>query len=146
MDTMEQPSKPGIRSILRGVLCVVLAGCVLELGLLAPVARAGLVATDQAIVDTPRSDARARVTAALAREDVRRELRALGVDPGEAEARVAALDDAEVEALAARIDALPAGGDSVAGVLLVIALVFFGLIALDYFGVTDIFPWVHKRG
>ncbi len=45
---------------------------------------------------------------------------------------------------AGRLDELPAGGDSVAGVLLVIAVVFIVLIIMDYAGMIDIFPWVNK--
>jgi hypothetical protein len=127
---------------IRGLFCVALAACVLHLVLWAPVARAALITTEQALGADP--GARARVTAFLAREDVARELRSLGVDPGEAAARVAALTDAEAETLAARIDALPAAGASAAGALIVIGVVLLVLIFLDYFGVTDIFTWVNK--
>jgi hypothetical protein len=113
----------------------------------APV-RAGLISTEAVVAaaaaPSPTAQARERIERLLQREDVRRELEAYGVSPAEALARVASLSDAEIAVVAGRLDALPAGGDSVAGVLLIIALVFILLIVFDYVGITDIFPWVNK--
>jgi len=50
---------------------------------------------------------RARVLSFLGRDQNRDELRALGVDPGEAASRVSALSDIEISKLAGRTDAVP---------------------------------------
>lgn len=76
-------------------------------------AQAGLIGTDQA--------ARTHVTAATARGDVAAQLQALGLSPEAASERVASLTDSEVVGLAGRSDVLPAGGNS----LLAIAVLIF---------------------
>jgi hypothetical protein len=88
---------------------------------------------------TPSADARRElVDAFLAREDVREQMVALGVDPAEAAQRVAGLTQAEVEQLSERIDALPAGAGAVEIVLLVILV----LLVLELAGAIDIFTRV----
>ena len=100
------------------------------------VARAELVGTLQAVSSAgTRADDVATVHAALAREQVRGRMAALGVDPADVETRVARLTDAELQTLADRIDQLPAGGDALA----VIGVVFLVLIILEVVGVIDIF-------
>lgn len=130
---------------LRAALCVWLALWMVELGPLARSASAALLSTEQ-VLSAPAGpqDARARVQAFLARADVERELARFGVDPERARERVALLSDAEVSRIAGKIDALPAGGDTLVSVLLIIAAVFILLIIFDAVGVTDIFPWVNK--
>ncbi|MBN7795455.1 PA2779 family protein [Parahaliea mediterranea] len=76
----------------------------------------------------------ARVEAALARDDVRQQLVALGVSPAQAEARIAALSPAELQQLNARMDEMPAGG-----ILGLIGAVFIVLLILEIVGVTDVF-------
>jgi hypothetical protein len=75
------------------------------------------------------------VSAALAREQVRGQLLALGVDPSQVEARVAALTDEELRALAGKVAEAPAGGDALA----VIGVVFLVLLILEAVGVIDVF-------
>jgi len=106
------------------------------------VAQAALVSTDQIIDKSEAAADRARVTAFLQREDVRRQLETMGVAPDEATARVAGLSDAEVRQVAARVDELPAG-QSVATALISAALVIFiVLLVTDLMGLTDVFPFV----
>jgi len=106
------------------------------------VAQAALVSTDQIIDKSEAAADRARVTAFLQREDVRRQLETMGVAPDEATARVAGLSDAEVRQVAARVDELPAG-QSVATALISAALVIFiVLLITDLMGLTDVFPFV----
>jgi hypothetical protein len=62
----------------------------------------------------------------MARADVQQQLQAMGIQPGEAQARVATMTDAEVNAIAGKIDSLPAGATSgwaIAGIVIVIALI-----------------------
>ncbi len=115
------------------VVCVFAAGFPLP-------ASAGIVATDQIAAATERG----RIRSFLDRAEVRAQLQALGVDASAARSRVDALTDDEVKNLAARIDELPAGGDSVLGFLL---LVFIILLITDILGLTKVFPFtrpVHR--
>jgi hypothetical protein len=130
---------------LRAALCVWLALWMVEAGPLAQGARAALLSTEQVLSARAEGEAaRARVQAFLARADVERELARFGVDPERARARVALLSDEEVSSIAGKIDALPAGGDTLVSVLLIFAVVFILLIIFDAVGITDIFPWVNK--
>ena len=115
--------------------CVALVSLSLvSLGLSAPAA-AGIVGTADAIAAAQPQDHRAAVQDALARDDVRGQLVALGVDPADVEGRIAALTDAEVAALATRIDRAPTGGDMLA----VVGVLFIVLMILEFTGVIDIF-------
>jgi len=111
--------------------------CIALLNLGSPlVAHAGLVGTLQAVeADSSRSQDLSAVTATLAREEVRAQMVALGVDPVAVDARVARLTDSELRSLAERMDQMPAGGDALA----VIGIVFVILIILELVGVIDIF-------
>jgi hypothetical protein len=51
---------------------------------------------------------------------------------------VAALTDEEAAQLAGKLDRLPAGGDGIVGVLLIVFLV---LLITDILGLTKIFPF-----
>lgn len=99
------------------------------------VAEAGVIGTLAGIEAAQRGRDLASVNAALAREEVRRQLAAMGVAPADVEARLASLTDAELRTLAARIDSLPAG----AGALEVLGIVFLVLLVLEAVGVIDIF-------
>ena len=82
--------------------------------------------------------ARTQVAAVLARDDVRTQMQALGVDAEEAAARLAALSDAEVERLGARLGDLPAGAGlphAVGGVLFVAGV----LLVADLLCYTNFF-------
>ena len=106
-------------------------------------ARAALVTTEQAIGQSAPVDARARVAAFLARDDVRRQMAALGVDPVEAANRVASLSDAEVQKIAGHLDRLPAGQDAIVAVIGAAVFIFLVLLITDLLGLTHIFPFVH---
>lgn len=114
--------------------------------IVAPVASAIMVGTDTLVSAQEVEDSRARLTALLAREDVGAALQGHGVSAQEALLRVNGLTDQEVVKLAQNIDALPAAGDGGVGSL-VGALVFIFLVLLitDIVGLTDVFPFVHKR-
>lgn len=135
---------PSIRK--HRTLALALAAQLLLVAAVVPAARAAVIGTEAALAVSPAGDAhRAEVEAFLARADVRSQLEALGVDPQDATQRAALLTDQEAAQLSAQIDELPAGGIGWLGVVGIIALVFVTLILLDYFGVTDIFPWVRSR-
>jgi hypothetical protein len=93
-----------------------------------------MLATDAALGAGQRDE----INRLLDRADVQSRLEAYGVKADEVKARVAALSDVEVGQLAAQIDSLPAGGDSILGLLV---LVFVILLITDILGLTKIFPF-----
>ena len=115
---------------------VVYALCLAVLNLGSPlVARAELVGTLQAVESGTRAQDLATVSAALAKQEVREQMAALGVDAADIDARVARLTDTELRTLADRMGEMPAGGDALA----VIGIVFVVLVILELVGVIDIF-------
>ncbi|HET7202878.1 MAG TPA: PA2779 family protein [Steroidobacteraceae bacterium] len=115
---------------------VVYALCLAVFNLGSPlVAHAELVGTLQAVESSTRADDLATVGAALARQEVRDQMAALGVNPADIDARVARLTDTELRTLADRMGEMPAGGDALA----VIGIVFVVLVILELVGVIDIF-------
>lgn len=103
-------------------------------------AQAAMVGTSQVLAAEQGSLDRARLASLLEREDLQRQLAAMGVDVQQARDRVAGLTDAEIAQLNQRIGALPAGGDTVLGVFVLLLLV---LVITDLLGVTDVFSFVH---
>lgn len=86
-------------------------------------AEAGMIGTDLAAQSAGSHD-RSTVSSFLSRAQTVSELRALGLDPQVAQDRVAAMTDAEVSSLAGKMDALPAGGDGLVLVLLVVLVIY----------------------
>lgn len=105
---------------------------------IAPV-QAGMIGTTQVLAAEQNRLDRDRLASLLEREDLQRQLSAMGVDVQDAKDRVAGLTDAEVARISQQIDTLPAGGDALG----VVVLIFIILIITDALGVTDIFPFVH---
>ena len=103
----------------------------------APAPADGMVTTQDALAAERAQGDRDRIHAVLAREDVREQLVAQGVDPAEVEARVAALSDAEAAQMADRLDEMPAGA-SVVGALFA---VFVILLVTDILGLTNVYPF-----
>ena len=110
--------------------------CIALLNLGSPlVAQAGLIGTLQAVEADTRAQDLATVNSALAREEVRTQFAALGVEPAQVESRLAALTDSELRTLAGQVNELPAGADALA----VIGIVFLVLLILEAVGVIDVF-------
>jgi hypothetical protein len=110
--------------------------CLAMLNLGSPlVAQAELIGTLQAVEASTRAQDLATVSSALARDQVRAQFVAFGVDPTQVETRVAALTDSELRTLAGKIAEAPAGADALA----VIGIVFVVLLILEMVGVIDIF-------
>jgi uncharacterized protein DUF6627 len=118
-----------LRRIIASLLIVSIGGLALPLP-----AQAGIIATDSIAAAGERS----RIASLLDRAEVRAQLQAYGVSPADVKARVAALTDDEAAQLAARIDALPAGGADILGVILIVFLV---LLITDILGFTKVFPF-----
>jgi hypothetical protein len=110
--------------------------CLAMLNLGSPlVAQAELVTTLQAAAAATRAQDLTVVNAALARDEVRAQFEALGVQPAQIESRIAALTDAELRTLAGQMADMPAGADALA----VIGIVFLVLLILEAVGVIDVF-------
>jgi len=111
--------------------------CLAILNLGSPlVAEASVIGTLDVVSTGSREADLAMVNEALARQDVREQMIALGVEPAQVEGRIAALTNAELRTMADRMAGLPAGGDSV---LAVVGIVFLVLLILEAVGVIDIF-------
>jgi hypothetical protein len=106
-------------------------------------ASAAMVGTDRVIAQAEGAP-RARVTAFLAREDVRAQMEAMNISPHEAELRVASLSDDEVSAIAGRLDSLPAGQGGAGAIIGAVLLVFFVLLITDLLGLTSVFGFTKK--
>ena len=117
----------------RTMIARLLAVVMLATSVIAP-AQAAMLATDSMATTAP-ADTSAR--AALADKLV-----SLGVDRAAADARVAPLSDVQASQVLAKADELPAGGDALA----VVGLIVIILIITDLIGVTDIFPFIDKVG
>jgi len=124
--------------VMRGIGGVMLM-TVTMLGLQSP-AYAGMVGTGTVIDHQQTVLDRGQLLTTLDRDDVRRQLIAMGVDPQAARERVASLSDEELHSVAGRVQDLPAGGD----ILGVAVLIFLVLLFTDIMGYTDIFPFVKK--
>lgn len=106
---------------------------------------AAMVTTDDFIEVESLAADRAKVVEFLAREDVRRQLMDMGVDPDEAAARAASLSDAEIQQIAGRLDKLPAGQSAFVSLLIAAGALLLLLIVTDVLGFTDIFPFIDSQ-
>ncbi len=89
--------------------------------------QAGMIGSDVVIASAASQADRNTVTNFLNRAETATQLQALGVDPVSAKSRVANMTDVEVASLAGKINQLPAGADSGAGTLLVLALIIWAV-------------------
>ena len=112
----------------------------LAMGLPLQSAFAGIVETDQAVSHELAGQDRARINAFIDREDVLAQLQKQGVTAGEAKARVNALTDDEAHKIAGKLDQLPAGGD-VLGIIGILLFIFVVLLVTDILGLTHFFPF-----
>lgn len=117
------------------VIVAILSAQLISLGFVQS-AGAGVIPTEMAVQLQQRDARIERINAVLARDNVQRQMVALGVDPANARARISALSDSELSLLEARMDQLPAGADSALAVLGIVLLV---LLVLELLGVTDVF-------
>jgi len=125
-----------MRKTVQRLIATALMPCMLLAGV--PVgAQAGIVTSEEALVTSAGSAHRDRVTAFLARDDVRQQLQAQGLSAEAALARVQVMSDAEVAQLADRVDQAPAG----AGVVGTLFTVFLILLVTDILGFTKVFPF-----
>lgn len=98
-------------------------------------AHAGIVSTEQMLLQETPAQAAGAVQTFIASEAVAAQLAAWGVAPEAVTARVAALSETELQQLALILESQPAG----AGALEVVGLVFVILLILELVGVTNVF-------
>ena len=126
------------RRLIKPVSHLVMFG-LLALSMHFPAAQASLVGTEAVISASQGQQQRERLQQALNRDDVKAALMARGVDPAQVQTRVDSLTDQELQGLSNKIDQLPAGGDSLLGVLV---FIFIVLLITDILGFTNVFPFV----
>jgi hypothetical protein len=108
-------------------------------------AQAAMVTTDQVVAPSELASDRERVMRFMAREDVRQQLQALGIDPDEAARRASTLSDDEVQQIAGKLDELPAGQNAIGIIVGAILIIFLVLLLTDLLGLTDVFPFINKN-
>jgi hypothetical protein len=111
-----------------------------------PVAHAAMVSTEQVIREDAATENRERVMTFLAREDVRREMEALGIEPEEATARTKALSDEEITRIANKLDEMAVGQNAVAAIIGAAVFIFIVLLITDILCLTDVFPFARCAG
>ncbi|MBM3506952.1 MAG: hypothetical protein FJX64_04360 [Alphaproteobacteria bacterium] len=109
-----------------------------------PMAQAAMVPTNQVLQAAepvnPAATDRERLNGFLARDDVRRQMETLGVDPNDARMRVAAMPDSEVARLVGKLDQTPAGAGWFATLVWAVVVIAIVLLITDLLGVTDVYP------
>ena len=83
---------------------------------------------------------RTELIESLDKDDIQGLLVSMGVDKNAAAVRIQTMNEDELARLQRDFQQIPAG----AGGIETVAIVFLILIATDYAGVTDIFPFVNK--
>ena len=132
-----------MKNTARRVLSSLLISSVVFSGM-AHAAPTALISTEQAaaaLQAASRSEAHAKLQAALDRADLAAMLQARGVSVDEMRARVDALTDAEAQQMLKQIDEAPAGASDVVGVLFT---VFIILLVTDILGLTKVFPFTRS--
>lgn len=105
---------------------------------------AAMISTDRVIEQTQADEARATVESFMARQDVKSQMEAFGVDPNEAQARIDTLSDREAVDLAQRIEEAPAGQGVVGPIIGAAVLIFLVLLITDLLGFTSVFGFTNK--
>lgn len=126
-------------------LALPLAALMLAVSMPLGVAQAALVGTDQLVEPSQAEADRAFVATFIARQDVRDEMRRMGVSPDEAAERVAVMSDVEIKRVAEEIKQAPAGQGAAGAVIGAIVTIFIILLVTDLLGLTDVFPFVKRN-
>ncbi|MDP5220048.1 PA2779 family protein [Ruegeria sp. 2205SS24-7] len=100
--------------------------------------QAELLTTEAAISKYAAIADRDYLLGELKKKEIRDEIIAQGVDPGEAEARLSALSDVEIASIVEQMEEGTAGGNAVVGALLT---VFVILLVTDLLCLTKVFSF-----
>ncbi len=101
--------------------------------------QAAMIGTDTLLQQEQAQFDREQLVQLLDRDEMQQQLQAMGVDKEDARQRVAQMTDSEVQQLNAQLAELPAGGDAL-GLIVLVLLVF---VITDIIGATDIYPFIH---
>lgn len=96
---------------------------------------AAMIGTDTLVSQAELQEQRHALTEQLLRDDVKKELLALGVNPADVTDRVNSMTASEIQQVQGQLSSLPAGSG-----LGTVAVVLLILILLEVVGVIDIFP------
>ena len=120
-------------------LCIFMAVLMLIVSIPCQSVLAALIGTETVLDSVRSQEAHDQLKQFLAREDVQTALIAHGIDPMEAKRRINALSDDEVIRIADQIDKLPAGGNTLAliGVIIIAAMIIWYVIILLAVQATD---------
>lgn len=121
--------------------CLMLTCCLLSMSLPMQQTQAAMIGTETVLSQQESPVLRNRVNEFFNRSDVTNELQKLGVDTASAKLRVDAMTDNELQQIAGKIDQMPAGGDSILGVVFA---VFIILLITDILGLTRVFPFTRS--
>ncbi|MCO4844504.1 MAG: PA2779 family protein [Sulfurovum sp.] len=98
------------------------------------------IASTEALFQQPVTiSAKDKVIQFTAREDVRKILGQMDVDPKMIEARVASMTDEEASQIANEIETLPAGSGAIGSIVGAAVFVFVVLLITDILGFTKVF-------
>jgi hypothetical protein len=108
-------------------LCIFMAVLMLIVSIPCQSVLAAFIDTETVLDSVRGQEAHDQLKQFLAREDVQTALIAHGIDPMEAKRRINALSDDEVIRIADQIDKLPAGGNTLAliGVIIIAAMIIW---------------------
>ncbi|MEM9256374.1 MAG: PA2779 family protein [Pseudomonadota bacterium] len=110
---------------------------ILAASLLTSYTHAGMVSTQEVILQADTSYSATQLQSALDSAELKQQLQELGVDPTQLSDRIASLTPAEIQQLNAELAEQPAGG--IIGVLVLIFVLF---VITDMLCATDIFGFV----
>ena len=90
-------------------------------------AYAGMIDTERVVTNEQADLERQRLKVLLDRQDVAKQMQAMGVSPKVAQGRIDAMTDQEVRTLAGKLDSLPAAGISFSNneLIIIILLIIF---------------------
>jgi Na+-transporting NADH:ubiquinone oxidoreductase subunit NqrD len=112
---------------------------VLSITLLTQASWAQMASTEALFKQPVTVSSKEKVIQFTAREDVRKILGQMDVDPKMIEARVASMTDEEASQIANEIETLPAGSDAIGSIVGAAVFVFVVLLITDLLGFTKVF-------
>jgi hypothetical protein len=102
-------------------------------------ANAGIVSSEQVIVQQQSIYSKQQVLEMLNSGEVQDKLVSLGVSLEDAEMRIASMTDQEINQLNTQMNDMPAAAGGIVGVVVTVLVV---LVVLDLVGVTDVFSFI----
>lgn len=112
---------------------------ILSITLLTQTSWAQMASTEALFQQPVTVSAKEKVIQFTAREDVKKILEQMDVDPKIIEARVASMTDEEASQIANEIETLPAGSDALGSIVGAAVFVFVVLLITDILGFTKVF-------